>query len=300
MNNALSTGTFIPYSIVTDRAWFEFSIMQTNEKILLHAMETNNSDLINTYLSFLQILCRQLVTNLELDIYINAISEFQSQSYDYIVKSSNFSLEDCLTNRDATIGTIELISYSFINLILGIHDNLYKLTDDNLDLFVDKVNWTDANSIFKFDLPFKAYETIEDLRTKLVFEMQVGRKIVSPKWYIKQLITLQYLRIIDDIIEVLKDILNKQFLELSIMYYENKKYVHAFMVITAGLECHKEISNLLIELEKIYIKLNGNRVEKDIPWVEIDFKNTTIENEVVYKKLIEEIAKNILQLMPYK
>jgi hypothetical protein len=181
-----------------------------------------------------------------------------------VSKPSNWESEDVRLKLSA----IQVLDSLLITLTAGSFNYLEKINTDDLKKNIAQQKWDKSNAPYAFDLPFRLLGRLEYIHNAIEFELNAEGKVVTPSWYITELIFQEfalYLKEISD--KILID--GTAFFERMIKFYEDeKRFVEATIVASDALEMEAKSRHLLFVVKGFAEKLGKERSIENSPWVE--------------------------------
>ncbi|MBF8984504.1 hypothetical protein IZY60_13240 [Lutibacter sp. B2] len=289
---ALSTGTFIQPSMLPDYIWFEVSVFEILSSIIEHVLENSDFEKLNSMVIILQRDIDKLIVNLEIKETIEIISDLTGQIYS-VIDSCEVSTQKVLSRKDDRLITLDQICALYTGIIIGINKRIDIYSSESLESLIERVEWTNKESIYQMNLPFSIMSKIEKIQAQLNFEKDIESVIFESNWYLKQIIGLEYVRELEMIASEAIALFNNQFCKYAVSYHNENKYMFSYIFIYSGITCYMRTKTLLRNLERIYKGLEKNKIEPNIPWVEIDFSKLNSELTFSYNELIKVMAKTV-------
>ena len=100
---------------------------------------------------------------------------------------------------------------------------------------VGKYNWNKRNTPYILGFPYELLPTLEDISDKLTFEFSIENRIITPKWYISELIAHKVSFYIVESISILINNSIAFFNSLIKQFLENNQTLKVVKVIDKGL-----------------------------------------------------------------
>lgn len=166
------------------------------------------------------------------------------------------------------IGAIQVLDSFLITMTAGLFNSLENFDLEELKKSISKQNWNKQDSPYSFNLPFRLLKRMEYIHDGLGFESDVEGRIITPSWYISELVFQEFAFYLKEISEkILGDGLN--FIDKKLNSYENqKRFVECTIVASDAQEMESKCRHLLSVVKKISEKLEGERSIKNLPWAE--------------------------------
>jgi hypothetical protein len=166
------------------------------------------------------------------------------------------------------IGSIQVLDSSLITMTVGLFNVLEKFNLEEYKKSVSKQNWNKPDSPYGFDLPFRLLKRVEYIHDSIGFERDVEGKMITPSWYINELILQEFSFYLKEVSEkILGDGIN--FIDKILKSYEDqKRFVECTIVASDAQEMEAKSRHLLFVVKKISEKLEEERSIKNLPWAE--------------------------------
>lgn len=254
---AIYTGTELQPKNISELDWFEKNIFKINEKGISFLINNNCYKEIKEYLYL-------LIESIPFWIKYGNVFLF----YEHIIKIVNditkiLKEESCKPKKEI-LDILEYIKIIMIDFILKIREYILNIDLDKYQVFQDrKYKFSDTNLIKMNDFIVNNCE-FYDVYKALRNEKKIEKKIITPKWYIKQRISKLYASRINVLIECVEKMyfLNNHMEE---QLFELSQYEYSSSFIVNENELYNKIQ-MLYEDTRIILKNieNSNVVEEDM------------------------------------
>jgi hypothetical protein len=137
---------------------------------------------------------------------------------------------------------------------------------DKLKKEISAQNWNKYHTAYSLRLPFGLLERVEYIRDRLMFEKGAEGKIVSPSWYIVELLFQEFAFFLENTIQ---SVLTKglAFFEERVRRYENeKRLVDASVVALDALEMEAKVRRFITVAKNVSEKLDAERSIEGLSW----------------------------------
>lgn len=271
---ALTTGTQIRPDEVPDRYWLEtraYGIILDTIDSLLKSGQKQDLEVVyaimNTAWDYFETLGKEMevVAGIE---FLSKIGERFSR---------NLSAKD-EKNINLKLALVEIWCLSLISLALGFINMIPRVTTKYIHQAIDGFKWDNEKYIYAKRVPFRLLESFEGLKEKLLFEKSVSGKIITPAWYIKEIIAVEYSEILSECIQKLLLKSQEVFLDTSDRYIKDGETLFAACVASRGLEIGNKLNAHYGTLKEVITGLNEFSIQESINWPEWDWD--TIENGI--------------------
>ncbi|MBK9928031.1 MAG: hypothetical protein IPP66_22400 [Anaerolineales bacterium] len=262
------TQTDLQPQIEPNQEWLEEKLENLEIEVFLYAIEQNQWETAQVILAriFDQFSAAGRVGEIKrafgfLHKYKEVVDKLLS---DPISAPSKWNGEDIRTKLSALQVLVALLT----TLAADLFNSLGKIDFDDLKKKISSQNWSKPNAPYTLDLPFRLLKRLEDIHNGLNFEISVEGQVVSPSWYITELVLQEYSF-------YLKEVSNKilldgvDFVEKIIKSYEDgKRFVEVSIVASSALELEAKSRHLLSVVKGVDEKLSKERSIENLPWAE--------------------------------
>jgi hypothetical protein len=164
------------------------------------------------------------------------------------------------------LGTLQVLDGFLVTMTAGLSSSLEKINVDDLKKDISKQNWNKYVAPYNLGLPFGLLERAEYLRDRLMFEKDAEGKIVSPPWYISELIFQQFSFFLEDAIQVVSTN-GLAFFENRVSKYEGeKRLVDASIVASDALEMEAKVRRFTAVAKRLSESLDTERSIEGLSW----------------------------------
>ena len=198
------------------------------------------------------------------------------------------------------LGGIQVSNSFLVTLTAGSFNSLEKINLDELKKDISKQNWIKSSAPYDLDLPFRILERTEYIRDGLVFEKTAETEIVSPSWYITELIFQEFAFFLEEISQL---IFTKglAFFENRIKAFENeKRSVETNIVASDALEMEAKARHFLYVARGLSEKLDKEHSIKDLRWAEWNWDKYEEQLNMFHDKMIIAQVSHISALFTWK
>lgn len=283
---ALQTQTPIQPEMVPYPYWVEDNIIEllvpTIKKLFQQEELETIYETINIVNKYFEKLGKNLELKKGLEILNKLAPEFKSY-FDHISPKNNykdieFALFDAygLTTLSLTVGFFNMVRDTNIKTILE---------------EIDSINWNNSKSIYqKGFIPLMLPE-VEDIQKRLKFEKIVEKGIISPNWYLEQLILIYYTNLFEETVNELLLSLEIFYVTKSSNLLSSESFILAALHSQRGLEMCDKAKAIFPLVKGLVVEFEKKGVNKDLTWPKWDWNQ--IENKVneSYDKLMGNLAK---------
>ncbi len=184
------------------------------------------------------------------------------------------------------LGAIQVSNSLLVTLTAGLFNSLEKINLNELKKDISKQNWSKRSAPYDLGLPFRLLERTEYLREGLVFEKISEGKIVSPSWYITELIFQELAFYLEEVSRAIF-IKGLTFFENRVKLYEKEKIsVETNIVASDALEMEAKVRHLLYVARRLAENLDKERSIKGLRWAEWNWNKYEEQLNIFHDKMI--------------
>jgi hypothetical protein len=182
---AAQTATIINPEMVSDRDWVESQL----EPIFLSCLQENvskeNWSIVTKLLSYIDVYLQALGESNQCGKALKLTDQIMKMVSEKIIEISKLG-----NNRNdiQSLQVIELVTYFSINIFLSYAKNLNGSNKQKIKNSLLGMNWKNPKSIYLIGLGSSSTSLLEWLRPRIIFEINTEGKIISPQWYILELV----------------------------------------------------------------------------------------------------------------
>ena len=182
------TATGLQPKPVSDPRWMEAAILPIVKRCLEINIRNERYTLVNELLGNLDIYVQQLANEHRVESAFNLIEDIFSQCERLILNSEDSTIvEEPLGH----MGIYELLATMPINILLAYVSAIQSYGRDKILQRIHHITWKSEKSIYRAGFAVHVLDLLEWLHPRLEFEKRVERRVISPSWYIQELIAQQ-------------------------------------------------------------------------------------------------------------
>ena len=278
---------------VSDPRWIESAILPIVQRCLAINIEENRYNIVNELLR-------------DLDAYLQQLAEEHQVEFAYDLMVDVFSWCESLifTKEDKPfiqeplehMGICTQLATMPINVLLGYTRAIESYGRDAIRQRIRRIKWKSEKSIYRARFAMHVLTQLESLHPILEFEERVERRVVSPPWYLQELI-------------VQKEAENLH--TATICFYEKICGLYKHWIETARSSQHPWLVAVMISreseywfkidshantLNQLWIDLNSDRRVEDLPWPSLDTDELTEKRNQREKELLELMSEETVLL----
>ena len=288
---AYETASGLRPESVSDVRWIESAVLP----IVQHCLETNIKEkryaIVNELLGYLDTYIQKLAEEHQVEYALDLINKVFSSCKELI-----FSEGDEVVTEETLehMQICELLAMIPINVLLGY---LRAIDTDNRNVIrqrIHRIKWKSKKSIYGAGFAMHVLPRLEWMRPILECEEKIERRLVSPPWYIQELIIqkeAENLRtamicFCEKVCEFYK-----QWIETSTQHPWLKA-----VIISTELEYWNKFDHHMSTLNKFWKDLNSDRRIEGLPWPSLDIDELKEKYRQRYKELLELISEESVLL----
>lgn len=290
---AYQTATGLRPESVSDPRWIEAAILPIVSRCLEINMEEKRYPIVIELLNRLDIYVRLLAAEHQIEYAFNLISQVFSWCEKFL-----FSKEDSIVREEPLehMQICEQLAIMPINVILAYAQTIESYGRDKIRQSIRSITWKSEKSIYRAGFGVHVLQRLEWIRPRLKFERRVEGHIVSPIWYLEELVgqkeaknyqtaLLCFYEKIDELYKpwIESATSSKHPWLAAVILSEESQYWHK-------LGCHREILN------QFWSDLNSERKAEKIPWPSLDTDELRKKSEQRDRELLELMSKENLLL----
>jgi hypothetical protein len=260
-STALRTGTILPSKAEHDYWWFESEIFSINRKCILYLCKTSNYSSLYTYLSCFDTICEIAINSKEVNYFVNQINYLR----ELVEKlATDIEKQDDEENK-IFAGIVEQISLLYLGIVLE-----SKKYCENLDI---KKFISNAISIIDKGKPLDKCELFRgkeqlDFYNKIITEIQVEKKRLTPDWLIAQNVAKEAHVYINSLIDAIREGIDNSF-RLGQYLYEKKMLFESCIISLRFYEYESKLSRLLEVIELKEKEFSEYHIDQALIWDEL-------------------------------
>ena len=297
---ATQTQTDVRPELEPHREWVETEVFGINARSLERSLEEGSTSVALTVLDSVAGVHEVLGSEWELSFALEQLAKFSLPVKNYLDKSTH-SISQYAEKPEQFKQNIALSEYMGLlplNLLLGLSNQLEKFDLGKLATSLEKIDWSNHKSIYQIGLPSSCLKTLEDILTRLKNENVAEGKVITPSWYIRQLVFQSLAFSLQKQLEQLVN--NSSDLYMSATNWKDKDHIlyGVTLAIRAGEFRNKYFAHLQ-NFKSFVETLDKGRIEKDIPWPIWDWESWANKIDSLFNDLTVYYAESIQFLTEY-
>lgn len=163
----------------------------------------------------------------------------------------------------------------------------------NYDQILRSIDWSKDKSVYSGNFSFRMHNLVNWIRERMIYEQDIEDGIITPTWFLMQLISLEESRYLECIVNTLitQEILRHNQTIKSLSKVNNLQIKACF--ISEELEYWSKVENALHYLAASWNDFQLNKSIDDLQWPLVDFERVKSEVSSIRKQIILEMADSL-------
>lgn len=297
---ALETQTSPQPEMVPNPYWVEEEMIQILEVALREVLGKGNLDVVYETLEGVRRYVERLGSNLEVTKG-RELAEKLGRSVERYYRSHPFvNLGE--KSKDIEFAVFDAYGLSILSLATGFFARVRILEGGGSLENIHGVKWFSQRNVYETGAVPPLLPRMEYIQKRLKFEKWAEGKLVSPPWYVRQLVTTRYAELVHEGVEEVLSLLEHFFVSKSRSLLSKKSHILAGHHAQRGLEMCSKIEAHLPHLKALAQKLEKMNIVEGLPWPDWRWDQIRERMNRSYDLLVENIAKCIpvLSLLEHK
>lgn len=260
-----STGTMVHPKFGPDLNWIEREMLTTSLSRVRSQLQRGLTSAVHETINGVDEVLAALARRWEVDSAINLSGNWirlLSQLFD---KPGTTPASD-LKPIDR-LALTEGVSRIPLGVLLGFFHALEGLPKKLLHTKLQKIKWARGYQIYRMDLPAPLLREAEHLSEKIRFELKAEGRVISPRWYVQEIMYLTASKAIADSIECLVNLANDVYVAHTKQLIEQKLHREAAILIANGKQYLAKLrGTFFARMKTRYEEYIAQPVNKDLPW----------------------------------
>lgn len=269
LNTALATQTGIQPELVADPYWIETQLDESIAELLVNLTKPGRRRELGAIQAFLEASSDYFeIKGIELESE-HGVAQFRSMTQPILKFALTLTQED---DRDVMVlATLDTYLFASMSLFIGFAKVIRSSSIEGIKGKINSIDWTNPSSVYKQSFPPPILPIVEDLQSRLRFEVATEDRLITPNWYILQLVAMEYSKLLYTSLEVAFDVIEQNILTLAESF--NTKSLWSLAAVTAnrGLEAISKVGAHMDTLRELIKSLESLSVEKELKWQEWDW-----------------------------
>lgn len=266
---ALRTGTPLKTKGKHNLWWFEEELISINKQCLNNLFEQFDYVSIYTYITAFEKMCSTAIECKEANFYIAHVDWIKQELEKRMIPADVDGNE-----RNAFAGVIEIVSLLYLDIILE-SSRVYH--DFDLEKIVLKViKAIDSGDDAEKNEYICSRQDI-DFYKKIITEVKVEGKRITPRWIIKQQIAKEEYVYLNSLLDIVREGMEHAF-TLGKTLSEKKLYFEACIILTRFYEYESEFARFVNIVKSRKEELESFQIDKALKWDE--FRLDKLQNTI--------------------
>ncbi len=266
---ALRTGTPLKTKGKHNLWWFEEELISINKQCLNNLFEQFDYVSIYTYITAFEKMCSTAIECKEANFYIAHVDWIKQELEKRMIPADVDGNE-----RNAFAGVIEIVSLLYLDIIL---ESSRAYHDFDLEKIVLKViKAIDSGDDAEKNEYICSRQDI-DFYKKIITEVKVEGKRITPRWIIKQQIAKEEYVYLNSLLDIVREGMEHAF-TLGKTLSEKKLYFEACIILTRFYEYESEFARFINIVKSRKEELESFQIDKALKWDE--FRLHKLQNTI--------------------
>lgn len=195
------------------------------------------------------------------------------------------------------LASVQTFCYAIMRFQIEFFEAIENLTSDKILNDLSKIDWHKPETLYNNEFPPDLYHTLNKFREKVLNEEYVEGKIITPSWYLEQLLVAEYRGNLDkklnQVVSLIGTILQPVIDEL----HKNKLALLSTYTAHVGLEILSKLNYRLNNVLTILSDLDTlEKCKGEFRWTTPDIGSLQKEIEAYESSCFQVITENILEL----
>ena len=194
------------------------------------------------------------------------------------------------------IGSIAFVFSDLMGILIGFVQRLGNVNEDYVRSLSRGLLANKLNVIYSAQLPRAVLSEAESISKSLRAEELVEKRVITPEWYVSQLLARQFVDFIKSNCVTLISELEQTLISKLPDYQKTHRDLFAAQIILSAIEMCSKLRAHLPTIKACADGLDVMRKVRDIPWVEIDWNTLGEKIDAVHKKVMLAAASFLPRL----
>lgn len=266
---ALRTGTPLKTKGEHNLWWFEEELISINKHCLNNLFEQYDYTSIYTYITAFEKMCSTAIECKEANFYVAHVDWIKQE-----LEKRMISADVDGNERNAFAGVIEIVSLLYLDIIL---ESSRAYHDFDLEKIVLKViKAIDSGDDAEKNEYICSRQDI-DFYKKIIIEVKVEGKRITPSWVIKQQIAKEEYVYLNSLLDIVREGMEHAF-TLGKTLSEKKLYFEACIILTRFYEYESKFARFVNIVKSRKEELESFQIDKALKWDE--FRLDKLQNTI--------------------
>ena len=289
---AHQTGTIIQPKITTNNEWVEERCIPIVKMCIdVNLANGRYTDLLGLF-DYIETYVKKLASAGSVDSAFVLVENLMETVLDQLIKSTDSNLQETVE----VLGLIERLSALTISVALNYRETIEGISSQHIENMVSSVRWDKEASIYRQGFSKHCLSQVEWLKPRLTFERDVEGHVVSPLWYLTELVrqveAKQLVANIEALIIKSADLFKTSTKKAT----DCKRPWLAAAIMSREWEYWHKISDQLNNIwPNTWNELSSARYIDGLPWPQLDLEELRSKSDTRQNELLSQMSKqNIL------
>jgi len=199
----------------------------------------------------------------------HGLIEFRALTAPIVDFASTLSQEE--DRSEVALATLDSYLFASMSLFIGLAKAIRATTIAGLKAKLNSIDWTNPSSVYQQAFPPPVLPVVEDLQSRLQFEVAAENRVVTPDWYVLQLVAMEYSKVMHSALEAAFNAGELSIVALAEDFTKRGLWTLAALTASRGLESVAKIQAHTQALRELVEGLDGLTVEKELKSQEWDW-----------------------------
>lgn len=212
---------------------------------------------------------------------------------DYVATPVNQSDEDGRDSQRDRLALTDLYGYALVDVVLGLSEACERLSSTASGCGLGRTRWRRRRSLYMDVRPREAIKQLEWLWSRLRFERRIEGRVLTPKWYIEQVVAFGFRRFLERAIAVLREELAYFTDTFARELQQQAQHRCLAQLIRRGLELCEKTRVHSQSYRHCDETLDGRRCAQDIRWPQVDWEELSGAIQDTEDRLLALLAQSV-------
>ena len=272
--------------------WMESAILPIVQRCLATNIKEKRYTIVIELLGYIDHYICRIAKEHQVEYAFNLIDNVFEWCEELIfVEEDNLVIEEPLEHMEIC----NRLATMLINILLAYTSTVESYGRDAILQRISHIKWKSEESIYRSDFAAHVLPRLEWMRQKLEFEARIERNIISPSWYLQELIAQQEAENLQSVMICICEKaceLYKHWIEVA------KSSRHPWLeavIVSRESEYWNKFDYHMNTLNQLWNDLNSDQRIEGIPWPNLDIDELMEKRKQRHKELLEIMSeKNLL------
>ena len=286
------TATTLQPRFISNPRWIESALLPIVQQCIELSITENRYTIAHELIGKLDIYVQQLAKECQVTTAFQLIRDISSSCENLLFAAENELITKEPLDR---MGICDQLATMPMNVFLAYIQATKPMERDLMVHRLQNITWKTKKSIYRVGFPIHVLEQLEWLYPRLNFEKSVERKIVSPIWYLQELITQANAENFAAAINCFHAEAQKLYEHWSNHATLSKHPWLAAVFMSRESEYWNKVDIYMHNLNQLWLEFNAEHRLEGLPWPQVDF-DVLKEKKVARKRKLLKLmsGENIL------